>query len=530
MSLPASVIPKHLIRRYGAYFSVLLIAIVFFLYAYGLSDNPPGFYQDESAFAYNAYLIASTGASEFGVRWPLFFQNFTGPYTVYANPVCIYLLAALNVLFPPGIWLARLLSATAGFEAALLMGFLALRISSSRTICVVTGLTTVITPWLFEVSRLFFDSSFFPLALVLFLLSLHYACVRARWTWFDIARLGVTLGLLTYTYTIGRLLAPLLALGLLFFVVNKGRLMDVLRTWVAYGLTLVPLLIFNLRHPQALTSRFWQLSYIRTERTFQGVVFRFITRFFQDLSLARLLTTGDINPRHHVPGATGSMLAAPFILALIGLVVVLARRRRDPWWQFIIFGALASVIPGALTVDAFHTGRMIAYPIFLIVLTIPALEWLSEPSKENAQSSEAESAVKESRSEFVKGRPAISPRRAVLVGLLLAATMQAAYFQVKFWRLGPERGLFLDAAYKDVYDAATALPPRPIYLVDGQWGPGYIHALWYATLEGRSAAEFVHLDYGLSPPPGALVISSEQSCVKCEILFRNGQYSLYRKL
>ena len=39
-----------------------------------ISHNPPGFYLDESATAYNAYLVSRTGAGEFGSRLPLLFQ------------------------------------------------------------------------------------------------------------------------------------------------------------------------------------------------------------------------------------------------------------------------------------------------------------------------------------------------------------------------------------------------------------------------------------------------------------------------
>lgn len=529
MSYQASATPTNILHRYGAYLAAFLIAILFFLYTYGLSENPPGFYLDESAFAYNAYLIATTGASEFGVHWPLYFQNFTGPFTNYANPVCIYLLAGLYLLLPPSIWLSRLLSATVGFEAAMLLGLLAFRISRFRTIGIIVGLTVLITPWLFEVSRLFFDSSFYPLALALFLVSLYSASDKDRWTWVDIAKVALTLGLLTYTYTIGRLLAPLLALGLILFVNNKARLVDVLKTWVVYGVTLVPLLVFNLRHPGVLTSRFLLISYVRTEPTVASTISRFITRYFQDLGMWGLLTTGDGNARHHVPGATGSMLVAPFILALIGILIVAARHWRDPWWRFIIFGALASVIPGALTADPFHTGRMIAYPIFLLVLTIPALEWLLGEGTKGEKPSEI-IAANQSRLELLKTRPRVLLRPALLVVLLLATIGQAAYFQVIFWREGPNREYVLDATYKHVYDMATAMPSRPIYLVDGQMGPGYIHALWYALLEGRDASEFIHLNPGVSPPPGAFVISSEQNCTNCQILFRSGQFFLYRKL
>src|SRR5256886_12988948 len=227
MSQQPSTTPNNFLNRYGAYLAMFLIAILFFLYTYGLSENPPGFYIDESAFAYNAYLIARTGASEFGVRWPLFFRNFTPPFTTYANPVCIYLLAAVNLVFPPSIWLARFLSATAEFGAAMLLGLLAFRISRQRTIGIIVGLTALVTPWLFEVGRLYFDSSFYPLALALFLLALYSASAKERWTWFDVVKIGASLGLLTYTYTIGRLLAPLLALGLVFLMVNRRRLFDV---------------------------------------------------------------------------------------------------------------------------------------------------------------------------------------------------------------------------------------------------------------------------------------------------------------
>src|SRR2546425_10388187 len=463
MSLPGAAKLTNFIRRHSLPLSIIGITILFILYTYGLTENPPGFYQDESAFAYNAYMLANTGHSEFGVHWPLFLQNFTWPFTVYCNPVCIYLLAIFNLLFPPSIWLARLLSSVAGFETAMLLGLLAFKISRKTPIGVIVGFTALITPWLFEVDRLFFDSSFYPLALTLFLLSLYKAHMKERWSWLNVAALVATLGLLTYTYTIGRMLAGLLALALVFFAINKGRLVYVFKVWVGYGIVLIPLAIFNLRHPGALTSRFWGLSYLGTEKTFQGIVIRFITRYFQDLSFARLLMTGDINPRHHMPGATGSLLAAPFILALMGVVIIFWRHRRDPWWRFIIFGLLAAIVPGALTVDAFHTGRMIACPVFLLVLTIPALEWLIQNGGEKAQPDEIPAAG------MAKSTKGVSPRRAILITLLLATIMQAAYFQTVFWRDGPKRVVSLDATYKDVYDVAVAMPSRPIYLADGQF-------------------------------------------------------------
>src|SRR2546425_1422989 len=87
MSLPGAAKLTNFIRRHSLPLSIIAITILFILYTYGLTENPPGFYHDEAALAYNAYLLAKTGYSEFGVRWPLFVQTFTWPLTVYANPV-----------------------------------------------------------------------------------------------------------------------------------------------------------------------------------------------------------------------------------------------------------------------------------------------------------------------------------------------------------------------------------------------------------------------------------------------------------
>src|SRR5436190_18208833 len=68
---------------------VLGFVLLYVFYINDLSKNPPGFYVDESAIAYNAYCIARTGAYEFGTRFPLIFPVYTGAWTQYANPTQI---------------------------------------------------------------------------------------------------------------------------------------------------------------------------------------------------------------------------------------------------------------------------------------------------------------------------------------------------------------------------------------------------------------------------------------------------------
>jgi hypothetical protein len=515
----------QVLRRYRLVVTLLGITCLYLFYVDRVSSNPPGFYIDESAIAYNAYCIAHTGAGEFGNRFPLFFPVYTNGWIQYANPTQIYLLAIPFTLFKPSILLARVFSATWVFAACVLLGLLARRVSGQRRIGAIVGVTAILTPWLFEVSRLVMETFFYPMALALFLLALFHAQKKESWSWPTVAMLAATLMVLTYTYTIGRLLGPLMAFGLVLFVTSQDRLTSIIKTWVLYGFTLVPLLIFRSKHPEALTQRFYLISYIKPDSPWKEIAPRFIRRYLEDFSLVNLLIDGDGNPRHHVPGSLGSFLIGAFILVLIGLMVVIVRHWREPWWRFVIFGAAASIVPGALTSDQFHSLRIVAYPVFLLMLMIPGLAFLLEqPSDEDGGPANADMQTLTATPSHTLSRLA---RQTMLAVLLAAVALQFIYFQSVYRREGPQRGWVFDAAYKDVYDAATAMPNRPIYLIDGN-EPAYEHANWYAAVEGRPRSDFIHLDEGTRAPAGALVIGSEPSCVNCQIIRKSGDYILYR--
>lgn len=512
-----------LLRRHCLVVTLLGVTVLYFFYIDKVSTNPPGFYIDESAIAYNAYCIGRTGNGEFGNRFPLFFPVYTGGWVQYANPTQIYLLAIPFSVFRPSILLARVFSASWVFAACVLLGFLATRVSGQRRIGVIVGVTAILTPWLFEVSRLVMETYFYPMALVLFLLAVFHAQRKESWSLTTVGMLAGTLMLLTYTYTIGRLLGPLLAFGLVLFVTSQDRLISVVKTWVIFALTLIPLLIFRSKHPEALTQRFYLISYIKPDSPWKEIAPTFIRRFLSDFSIVSLLMDGDGNPRHHVPGSLGSFLIAAFILSLIGLGVVIVRHWREPWWRFVIFGAAASIVPGALTADQFHSLRIVAYPIFLLVLAIPGLQFLLESPGDGGDGWHASADNQTGRSTHLSR----SGRRAIMALLLVAIGCQAIYFQSVYRREGPDRGWVFDAAYKDVYDAAVTLPDRPIYLRDGT-EPAYEHAFWYAAVEGRDRSEFIHLQEGSPAPAGSLIIGSEPTCANCQVIKKSGDYILYR--
>ena len=288
-----------------------------------------------------------------------------------------------------------------------------------------------------------------------------------------------------------------------------------------------------------MTKRFYEVTYIRPGVPWIDTASEFVKRYLEDQNLTGLLMNGDYHPRHHVPGSGGALFFATFILAIIGLVIIIARRRGDPWWRFVLYGLAVAILPGAISVEPFHQLRMMAYPVFLLLLTVPALEWLlardrHKPDFVPSPSYEGGNPLWEDRQPLgPRIAEGVLPRAArlwILCSLLALTAVEAYRFQTVFRREGPKRAFEFDVAYKAAYDAATRQPARPIYLEDGKWGPAYIHALWYATVEKRPTSQFVHLAPGAKPPAGKIVISSAEGCQHCETITRAGVYHVYKSL
>ena len=517
---------RRLPRRAALAWAALAV-VAFVVYLQGVPENPPGFFADESSIAYNAHLVARRGTDEHGARFPLFFRAFGE----YKSPVYVYLLAALFKLTGPSIAVARALSAVLGAAAALLLGLLAARsvraatradatarsrdgddtrggvdagrTTRARAVGLTVALSALLTPWLFEVSRLVFEVALMPLALVLLLLALRAAHERGRWSLGDSVRVALALALITYTYSVGRLLAPLLALGLLFFA-GRGRWWSApFRTWLLYAATLLPLLFFTLQDPGALGERFAQVSFVRPDMNWPDVALRFLQNYAGNFSPWSWLVAGDPEPRHHVQ-TMGSLLAPTVVAAVAGLFVLWRCRGVDAWWRFVVYGLLVSALPSALTLDHFHTLRLVGLPVFLLLLTAPALARLLAPGAH------------------------ARARRAVFAALLLTTLLQGALFQWHFRERAPTRWHNFDAHYPEVFAAAMSRPERPIHLIDNSGAPGYIHAYWYATLRGADPArEFVRLPKEARPPAGALVISTELPCTNCRIISERAAFRAY---
>ena len=89
------------------------------------------------------------------------------------------------------------------------------------------------------------------------------------------------------------------------------------------------------------------------------------------------------------------------------------------------------------------------------------------------------------------------------------------------------RGIWFDAAYPRLLDAALASGADPIYLED-DIVPSYVHGYWYGALRGVGPERFVHLPRYARAPSGAIVLGSVKDCTPCEELDVSRLYRLFR--
>jgi len=519
--------------KIGAVFSrkglIILAGVVLFycLWIYGLSTNPPGFYIDEACIAYNGYLIATTGAQEDGTKFPLYIHCYTQGWSQYMSASQPYALAILYFFISPSVISARIFAATLVFIAILLLGLLSARISSSTSVGVIVALSAMATPWLFEFSRLVMETFVLILAIVLFLFCLYNAQKRDRWKVTDVLSISLLATVITYSYATGRVIGPLFVFGLLIFAVSLGRLFDVVKVWVVYSITMIPMIMVYLKDPLVISGRFLRATNLSKSAPLLENIGTVLVALYQDLSPSFFIIKGDQLLRHHVPNAgMGELLVATFALGIVGIIVVLMRHRSSAWWRFVLYGAIASMLPGAITFERNHAMRALAFPIFFLLLTVPAIAWLMGIYGESAGDTDG---TERKRSSFWSSATDRKLRLGLLSILLLLTAVQAVQFQIAFRKHGidPGRKAVFHEAYERVLDKALAEADRPIYLQDSG-EPVYMLGLWFGATKGVDRADFVHLLDRQNPPEGALVITSKASCTECQVMYQDAGFLLFR--
>jgi len=368
--------------------------------------------------------------------------------------------------------------------AVLLLGLLARRVTGSTVIGLLVLVLAGFTPWLFELGRVALEVSTQPVLITLLLLALESAWRRNDWTITGGLVVGSVLGLLLYSYTGNRLLAPLLA-GALATFAARGRWRWLLAAWGSFAAFLVPLGVYALRHPGALTARYGATTITREGRSRLWIVLQAIANWFHDINPWHWATAGDPAPYVH-NGGYGALYGAVVALAIVGSVIVLTRRRADVWWRYVFLAALLVPIPAALTVDRHNAIRLAALPIFSLVLAIPAFEALIKAARHG------------------------NVARLALGVLAVTVAVQFIQFLDAYRTRGPERLVLFDAGVKPLLQQAFA-SGKTIYIDYDDRG-AQAQARWHAAEAGVPSDRIAILPDGGIPPRGSTVFGLFQEC------------------
>jgi hypothetical protein len=459
--------------------------------------NPPGFFRDEAAIAYNAHTIATEGRDEYGARFPLYFSSFLD----YKSPLFVYGLAGVFTVAGADREVARGFAAACMLAAILLLGLLAYKRTGRASVGMVVLVLAGTTPWLFEVGRVAFEVAMEPVFLVLALLGVERASRLDRWNPLTALPVSAALGAITYVYAGGRLLAPLLA-GALLVCLSRARVKWVVTAWLGFALTQLPLVIYTRAHPGALSRRYEATTFVTDDMPPWEIAWRGAVNYLQDLQVWHYVFSGDVKPYAHTPGA-GALLGVSLVLSLAGLVIVLRRFRSDPFWRYAVAALAVSLVPAATTIDRFHAVRLAPFAVMLVVLAIPAVEALRDAA--------------------VRAR---WPRYLALALVALAA-VQFAFFVDNYLDEGPRRTGRFEAGVPALLDRAWANGGTVYIDYDDREPQGL--ARWYALERGIDQTRVVRLPDGGIPPVGSIAFGREQECdYTCVRITESGDYWIAR--
>lgn len=321
---------------------ILLIAL--FIRAYHLNSYP-ALNPDEAAIGYNAFSLIQTGLDEHGAAWPLHFKSFgdfkPGGYFYLTLPFIKLLgLTPLSVRLPNLI--LSLLTIFFLYKLILLL-------TRSDKLALLSSLVLTFNPWHIHFSRGAWESNaalaFITIGLYYFYLYLKTSKTRHFFffTFLFIASL--------YTYHSARIIAPLVALGLI--IINFGYFKSKLKYLIIpsiIGVILVIPVLWSFLHTGGAT-RFqgvgltadpgplWRANELLNHHGNTLLVNRIIhnqrllyllswaQKYASHFNLNFLFLTGDEVPRSRVPDmGQFHLIDLPFIVS--GLIFLLKSKTK----------------------------------------------------------------------------------------------------------------------------------------------------------------------------------------------------------
>ena len=321
---------------------------------------PDGVYLDEVANLNDLKNLQLHGRDMWGKPFPLYFRSVDD----YKNPVYLYLALPWAAVFGTTPTSLRIFSVAMTLVSSLLFFGLVRHYGWNRRLALLGMLLFFLSPSLLTVKRMIFAVN----ALVFTLTLAWFLWVRAleRGTFWSYALAGLAFGAVTYSYTGARLMSLLLAGFLFVFTARHAgeRRRGAMVALAAYGVALVPLLVFVLSHPDFLAARMRMVSLWHNH----GAA-RFLVEApwnYLKIVFGFLWFDGDANLRHQF-GPLGSSYLAFLPLVALGLLCAWRRRRRVRY-AFLLWGFVVFPLPAAVTIDPLHNLRTLHALPFLVLL------------------------------------------------------------------------------------------------------------------------------------------------------------------
>lgn len=315
---------------------VIVLVFSFLLYTYKLGVIPTSVYVDEATVGYNAFSVASTGADEFGQRFPIYFRFFDA----YTPGLFVYFIIPIIKLFGLSAFSIRLLSAISG-TISIYFFYKTLKLFSYNSL--VGTIFYSIIPWTVFNSRLGYEVMF---AATLFNAGCYFLLKNLS----KISYIGLFLiSLSTYAAHTQRYLAPLFILVYLIFY-KKFKIKSV----IFLLLTQIPNLIM------VFTPSFWVKNNNFSINYFILQIVTYLspkTLFFQ---------LPDIDLQHQIPQSSIFFwwMIVPLIFGIKKLFSIDQNKR-----VFIIIWIICSIIPASLSGEFISIQRALPllFPLMVVI-------------------------------------------------------------------------------------------------------------------------------------------------------------------
>jgi hypothetical protein len=351
-------------------------AVVTFFLLFKLGDVPAGFFIDENAVGFNARCIDRSLRDQYGVFMPLFFRALED----YKSPLYVYATALIELPLGASTFAVRLTSTVYAIGMAVALFFLIRSLTGRPVLSRWMSLLSLLIPSLFFSARTAIsETSSLPFWLTLALLAIRRFQLNPSHRRAALA--GAAIGLVTYTYTTARLLAPLLLLATAICFYSERRFRRFLPTLVGAGAALgLPTAIFMLMHPGALDGRFRSsVSVFRDHPSIALGLGRMVSTYFQHLASPDFLfRTGQQGPHSQWLSSGGGFLPLWLFAPLVLGVTSLWAGRSNPFYRLLGLALLISPIPVSLTWgDLPHTSRFLHFAVLAIIVgSIAISEWI----------------------------------------------------------------------------------------------------------------------------------------------------------